>query len=186
MERPTCWAGSASAGLPWYRGVAGAPMQAEAQALCEVVEQANAHGFALSIDCHSGFGLTDRIWFPHAHTPKPVAHLPELHALGELLDRSLLHHRYVFEPQSLQYLSHGLTCGSPLPAGGPPGQGNLAAADTGNGLVAVGEESRQVSLTMTSSNPLIEHSVSARHPTPPWAAGLPAARHLQPRPLASR
>ncbi|WP_088278644.1 M14 family zinc carboxypeptidase [Ideonella sp. A 288] len=95
-------------GLPWYRGVAGAPMEAEAQALCDVVErELMPHAFALCIDCHSGFGLTDRLWFPHAHTARPVEHLPELHALGTLLDQTLLHHRYVFEPQSLQYLSHG-------------------------------------------------------------------------------
>lgn len=94
--------------LPWYRGIAGAPMQLEAQALCDVVEQdLLPHAFALSIDCHSGFDLADRLWFPHAHTPLPVAQLPDLHALGELLDVSLLHHRYLFEPQSLQYLSHG-------------------------------------------------------------------------------
>jgi len=36
-----------------------------------------------------------------------MAHLPELAAFGQLLDASLLHHRYVFEPQSHQYLTHG-------------------------------------------------------------------------------
>lgn len=97
-----------SANLPWYRGALGAPMQAESAALCQVVEQELlSHRLAMSIDCHSGFGLSDRLWFPHAHTPQPVEHLPELLALGELLDETLLHHRYVFEPQSLQYLCHG-------------------------------------------------------------------------------
>ncbi len=97
-----------SASLPWYRGALGAPMQIESTALCQVVEQELlSHRFAMSIDCHSGFGLTDRIWLPHAHTPQPVEHLPELLSLGELLDETLLHHRYVFEPQSLQYLCHG-------------------------------------------------------------------------------
>jgi hypothetical protein len=97
-----------SPGLPWYRGAAGAPMQIEAQALCDVVEtELLTHDFALSIDCHSGFGVADRLWFPHAHTARPIEHLPELHALSRLLDDSLLHHRYVFEPQSRQYLAHG-------------------------------------------------------------------------------
>jgi hypothetical protein len=97
-----------SPGLPWYRGAAGAPMQIEAQALCEVVDaELLTHDFALSIDCHSGFGVADRLWFPHAHTARPIEHLPELHALSRLLDDSLLHHRYVFEPQSRQYLAHG-------------------------------------------------------------------------------
>jgi len=83
-----------SATLPWYRGPAGVPMQREAQALCDLVEQELAsHAFALSIDCHSGFGLTDRLWFPFAHTPKPIEHLAELHAFSALLDEALVHHR---------------------------------------------------------------------------------------------
>lgn len=97
-----------SPGLPWYRGVAGAAMQPEAQALCEVVtSELLPHRLAISLDCHSGFGLADRLWFPYAHTTRPMAHLPELAAFGQLLDSSLLHHRYVFEPQSRQYLTHG-------------------------------------------------------------------------------
>jgi len=97
-----------SAGLPWYRGPAGAPMEAESQAVCRVVAQELLpRPFSLAIDCHSGFGLDDRIWFPYAHTRRPIEHLPELHALRELLDEGHLHHTYVFEPQSRQYLAHG-------------------------------------------------------------------------------
>jgi Zinc carboxypeptidase len=97
-----------SATLPWYRGPAGAPMQPEAQALCDVVEAVLAeHPFMLSVDCHSGFGVRDRLWFPHAHTPEPVEPLAELHALSTLLDESMPHHPYVFEPQSRHYLAHG-------------------------------------------------------------------------------
>ncbi len=98
----------ASANLPWYRGPEGAPMQVESQALCDVVHrELLGRPFSIAVDCHSGFGLIDRIWFPFAHTALPIAHLPELHALGELTDQSLLHHRYVIEPQSRQYLAHG-------------------------------------------------------------------------------
>lgn len=94
--------------LPWYRGPAGAPMQPEARALCTVVEdELLGRPLAISIDCHSGFGLEDRLWFPHAHTPTPIEHLPELHALSQVLDGALPHHRYRVEPQSLQYLAHG-------------------------------------------------------------------------------
>jgi len=97
-----------SAALPWYRGRAGAPMQPEARALCAAVErELLSHAFSIAVDCHSGFGTRDRLWFPHAHSPQPVEHLPELDALCELLDRTLLHHPYVFEPQSRQYLAHG-------------------------------------------------------------------------------
>lgn len=94
--------------LPWYRGPADAPMQREAQALCEVVHrELLGRPFALAIDCHSGFGLHDRLWFPHAHTRTPFAHLAEVHALLSLFEDSHPHHRYVFEPQSRQYLTHG-------------------------------------------------------------------------------
>lgn len=97
-----------SAGLPWYRGRAGAPMEAEAAALCEAVRQ-ELHGrpFGLALDCHSGFGMRDRIWFPFAHSAQPIEHLPELHALHEIFSRTHPHHPYVFEPQSRHYLAHG-------------------------------------------------------------------------------
>jgi hypothetical protein len=94
--------------LPWYRGRAGAPMEPESRLLCELVER-ELHGrpFALALDCHSGFGLRDRLWFPFAHQRGPIAHLPQLHALHEIFEHSHVHHPYVFEPQSRQYLTHG-------------------------------------------------------------------------------
>lgn len=97
-----------SAALPWYRGAAGAPMETESAALCEVVaRELLGRPFSLSLDCHSGFGVRDRIWFPFAHSARPIDHLAELHALGELLDRTHPQHRYLFEPQSHQYRAHG-------------------------------------------------------------------------------
>jgi hypothetical protein len=97
-----------SAGLPWYRGRLGAAMEAESQALCEVVAaELLVRPFSIAVDCHSGFGVDDRIWFPHAHTREPIADLPELHALKTIFDQAHPHHRYIFEPQSHQYLAHG-------------------------------------------------------------------------------
>ncbi len=97
-----------SRALPWFRGDHGAPMEPESQALCEVVEQELlSRRFSIAIDCHSGFGATDRIWFPHAHTPKPIEHLPELSALTDIFEQAHPHHRYVIEPQSGQYMTHG-------------------------------------------------------------------------------
>ena len=97
-----------SAALPWYRGPAGAPMQPEAQALCDAVErELLGRPLAIALDCHSGFGVRDRLWFPFAHTPRPIEHLPELCRLGALLDQTLPHHPYLLEPQSRQYLAHG-------------------------------------------------------------------------------
>ena len=97
-----------SARLPWYRGAADAPMQIESQAVCRTVEQELLGAeFSIALDCHSGFGLLDRIWFPHAHTATPIRHLAEIHALKDLFDRTCPHHDYLFEPQSRQYLAHG-------------------------------------------------------------------------------
>lgn len=97
-----------SANLPWYRGRHGQGMEAESLALCTLVEtELLTHRVALSVDCHSGFGMRDRVWFPFAHTARPIEHLPEMHALCEIMDQTHAQHHYLFEPQSRQYLTHG-------------------------------------------------------------------------------
>ncbi len=97
-----------SASLPWYRGPLHGPMEAESAALCQIVEEELlARDFSIALDCHSGFGINDRIWFPYAHTTQPIQHLPEIHALKEIFDQTNSNHRYIFEPQSRQYLAHG-------------------------------------------------------------------------------
>jgi hypothetical protein len=97
-----------SSRLPWFRGMPGQPMEGENRAVCEVVaSELLARRFSLAVDCHSGFGASDRIWFPYAHTRAPIAHLAEMHALKDLLQETLCNNRYIFEPQSRQYLAHG-------------------------------------------------------------------------------
>ena len=97
-----------SSRLPWYRGPLGTPMAPENAAVCAVVqEELLSHPFSLALDCHSGFGLRDRLWFPYAHTRTPMAHLAEVHALKQIFDQAHSQHRYVVEPQSRQYLAHG-------------------------------------------------------------------------------
>lgn len=94
--------------LPWYRGAIDAEMEIENQALCKVVrEQLLPRQFSMAIDCHSGFGLVDRVWFPHAHSEHPIPHLADILRLEELFQETHPHHRYLFEPQSLQYKTHG-------------------------------------------------------------------------------
>ena len=94
--------------LPWYRGPANARMEVESQAVCRVVEEELlSRDFSLALDCHSGFGLRDRIWFPYAYTVEPIRHLPEIDALHSLFDQTYPHHNYLFEPQCRQYLAHG-------------------------------------------------------------------------------
>jgi len=97
-----------SPGLPWYRGKAGDAMETENELLCaEVRAELLSRPFSMALDCHSGFGASDRIWFPYAHTRKPIAHLAEMQALKDVFLQTYNHHAYVFEPQSLQYLTHG-------------------------------------------------------------------------------
>ena len=97
-----------SAGLPWYRGRLGDPMETESAALCEVVQaELLARPFSLALDCHSGFGISDRLWFPFAHTREPIPHLAELRALKTIFEQAHHHHPYIIEPQSAQYLTHG-------------------------------------------------------------------------------
>lgn len=94
--------------LPWYRGVAGTAMQAESQVLCDVVQkELLSHPFSIAVDCHSGFGLRDRVWFPHAHTVHPINHLADIIALEELFQQTYPNNRYLFEPQSMHYRTHG-------------------------------------------------------------------------------
>ena len=146
-----------SSALPWYRGAAGAPMEIESAALCRIVEEELlVRPFSIAVDCHSGFGLSDRIWFPYAHTARPVEHLPELHALFETMDETLLHHRYVVEPQSHQYLSHG-DLWDHLYLGAPPDSVFLPLTLEMGSWLWVRKNPRQLLSRHGLFNPTIEH-----------------------------
>ncbi|MEX3816033.1 M14 family zinc carboxypeptidase [Paraburkholderia sp. BR13439] len=94
--------------LPWYRGRAGEPMEVEAAALLHVVEtQLAARPLSIALDCHSGYGWSDSIWFPYARTRQQMPHLPEMYMLKSMFEHAHPHHGYTFEPQSHQYLLHG-------------------------------------------------------------------------------
>jgi hypothetical protein len=94
--------------IPWYRGKSGAPMETENQALETVVGRLTQDSpFTLSIDCHSGFGFRDRLWFPYAYRKRPIAVIDKLLALKLLLDKTYPNHHYAFEPQSKSYITHG-------------------------------------------------------------------------------
>lgn len=109
-ENPIWLAGGHRLGsfLPWYRGPAGAPMEKEAQLLTEFVESELFDApFSLALDCHSGFGIQDRLWYPYAKTQKPFPLLEQVLAMKSLLDRSHPYHVYQVEPQSKSYTTHG-------------------------------------------------------------------------------
>jgi hypothetical protein len=110
-EHPGPWLLSGhriGAWLPWYRGPANRPMQPEAEALCALIQsQIRDAPFSLSLDCHSGFGMCDRLWFPYAGSRRMLEHAAEVHAMVQLYERANPHHTYVFEPQCHQYRTHG-------------------------------------------------------------------------------
>ncbi len=94
--------------LPWYRGKADAPMEKENQVLVGAVrKELLSRSFSIAVDCHSGFGLRDHVWFPHAHTVQPIRHMADIIALEALFHEVHPNTRYVFEPQSLHYQTHG-------------------------------------------------------------------------------
>ena len=94
--------------LPWYRGRRGTPLEPEAAALLRVVdEELTLRPLSIALDCHSGYGWNDSIWFPYARTRQLMRHLPEMYALKTMFEHAHPHHGYTFEPQSHQYLLHG-------------------------------------------------------------------------------
>ena len=96
-----------SSHLPWYRGHQG--VEQETQALIQYVEQLKTNSSSLiSLDAHSGFGMTDHIWFPFAGSNRQIQSLGQIHYLEQLYHASYPHHRhYSFSPQSLIYRTHG-------------------------------------------------------------------------------
>lgn len=94
--------------LPWYRGPAGAPLETEAQALCDFVRrEVFPSRAAIALDCHSGYGAVDRLWFPHNHTFQPYPEIAEAFALKSLLDNAFPNHVYVMEPGAQGYTISG-------------------------------------------------------------------------------
>ena len=148
-----------SSALPWYRGPLHGPLEAESDALCQVVaDELLARDFSIALDCHSGFGINDRIWFPYAHTARPIAHLPEMHALKEIFDQTNTNHRYIFEPQSRQYLAHGdLWDYLYRRAGAGPARSFLPLTLEMGSWLWVKKNPRQIFSRQGIFNPLIEH-----------------------------
>ncbi|MCO7224658.1 M14 family zinc carboxypeptidase [Pleionea sp. CnH1-48] len=93
--------------LPWYRGYAD-EMEKENRALEGIIKQLTIDSpLLISLDCHSGFGFRDRLWFPYAYRRRPLSGIAPFMALKLLWDKCYPNHRYLFEPQSSSYLTHG-------------------------------------------------------------------------------
>lgn len=92
--------------LPWYRG--NGELEPENHTLIAFLKQECLHRpFNLVIDCHSGFGLKDRLWIPYAYRKRPPRKVANYFALHQLFEHTYPHNKYVFEPQSNQYTTHG-------------------------------------------------------------------------------
>ena len=95
--------------LPWFRGKKDATMEEENIALTQTMAQIFANQkHCVSLDCHSGFGSKDRIWFPYAKSLLPWPNLAEAFALTEKFEHTYpSHDLYLFEPQALSYTTNG-------------------------------------------------------------------------------
>ena len=84
-------------------------MELESKTVADVVSDlAKSAEILITVDCHSGFGRVDRIWFPYACTPDPFDNIGEMFALRLLFRRT--HPNFSFyhiEPQSHHYTTHG-------------------------------------------------------------------------------
>jgi hypothetical protein len=91
--------------LPWYMGT---QMEPEARALCDFVEhELFLAPLSIAVDCHSGFGFVDRIWYPYARTREPLPDAPAIRSLAQLLDDTLPNHVYRVEQTAQVYTIRG-------------------------------------------------------------------------------
>ncbi|WP_430462612.1 M14 family zinc carboxypeptidase [Thalassolituus sp. LLYu03] len=110
-ERPPFLVGGQriSRHLPWFRGRRGESMASESQALVDSIRTTlMSQRHCISLDCHSGFGYKDRIWFPWAKSVEPFPGVADAYALTRLFERTYPNHSvYLFEPQAHSYTTHG-------------------------------------------------------------------------------
>lgn len=93
--------------LPWYRGTPG-QLEPENKFLEDVFTKYCLKSKCLiAVDFHSGFGLKDQLWFPYAHTKDIFPHLPHVHSLLALFEKTYPYHVYKIEPQNQVYMLHG-------------------------------------------------------------------------------
>jgi predicted deacylase len=85
--------------IPWYRG--------DPNSMDFISREVFPAKASIVLDCHSGYGTMDRLWFPHAHTFKPFPHLAEAFALKNLLDNTYPNHVYIMEPSAQGYTMSG-------------------------------------------------------------------------------
>lgn len=94
--------------LPWYTGTPERGMEVENLTLESVIQELLPdRPFSVALDCHSGFGWQDQIWFPYAYRRRPMRGIASVMALKLIWEQAYPNHDYRFEPQSRHYLTHG-------------------------------------------------------------------------------
>ncbi|EON93431.1 zinc carboxypeptidase-related protein [Marinobacter lipolyticus SM19] len=94
--------------LPWYTGDPEQGMELENRALESVIDDLlPGRPFSVALDCHSGFGWQDQVWFPYAYRRRPMRNIASVLALKLIWEQAYPDHNYKFEPQSRHYLTHG-------------------------------------------------------------------------------
>ena len=94
--------------IPFYRGALADGMEKENQVLFDFLKRRVLPSrVSICLDVHSGFGSSDRLWFPYARTKAPFPYYVEAYAFRELLNKTYPNHVYAVEPQSIQYTTHG-------------------------------------------------------------------------------
>ena len=96
-----------SSRLPWFQGTKGKLEEENLSLERFFRSQTTGSPCVISLDFHSGFGMKDRIWFPHSFSSKPFDDIGGLYSLVQLFENSHPYHVYQFEPQSKAYLLNG-------------------------------------------------------------------------------
>jgi hypothetical protein len=93
--------------FPWYQGLPGVMEKENLILYNQFMKTCSQSACVISIDFHSGFGMRDRLWFPHSYTRKPFIHTGEMEAFSQLLEQTHPYHVYKIETQSKSYLLNG-------------------------------------------------------------------------------
>lgn len=93
--------------LPWYRGKLGEVEKENVVLFDFFKKECFQSDCVVSLDCHSGFGLRDRLWFPYSGSRQPFAKIAELQAFFKLFEQIYPYHIYHIEPQCHSYLLNG-------------------------------------------------------------------------------
>jgi len=93
--------------LPFYRGDPDS-MQKESLILEQfLIDEVFPAKVSLALDCHSGFGAKDRLWYPYAKTKNPIKDIAHYQAIEKIYNKTHPNNVYSIETQSQSYTANG-------------------------------------------------------------------------------